>query len=209
MSHSNVHHLKHTALSFERIGGCVRGQRCGTSERVPSVNVMTLQTVPHATILRCMENAARRYRLMIAELLSRRVPLVYPESANGCYLSITTGSGIHVWTISREVANEAGINPSTLRETGALHQRCIEDKHMPHAPVRVEWQPTHAADVELRPLLDADGRVEHVFVRLAKGRFPHARYQLATYVMVAGSGCFLDANARLIGACVTGWACAE
>jgi hypothetical protein len=149
-----------------------------------------------------------RYRHMLSDFIAQRMPLVCRESANGRYLSIATDSGIQVLTVSRNVAIEAGIYPRTPSETGTRHPRCIEEKHMPHV-LRVQWQPTHAADVELRPLFDANGRVEHVFVRLAKGRYPHAQYRLATFVVVAGSGCFLDSNARLIGACVTGWACAE
>ncbi len=179
---------------------------------MPFANDVTLQTVPHATILRCMENVARRYRLVIAELHARRVPLICRESANGRYVQIITGTGISVATLSRDIAIEAGIIRRALSEIDAGRQRYTEEKHMPSALKPVHWQPTHAADIDLRPLLDANGRVDHVFVRLAAGRYPPQRthYRLATYTVVSGTSCFLDpATARLIDGRVTGWVRAE
>ena len=177
------------------------------SERVPFGNDVILQTVRHATILRCMENVARRYRLMIAELLSQRVPLVCRESANGRYVSITTVSGVHVLTVSREVARSIGIGPHRLSSNqqpiASPRERCItpyQEARMPSIePVR--WAHPDTASDALKPLLDErGGTVENLIVqRWCNPHFPprhRERYVMAEYVIRNGTGVFVDAVRR-------------
>ncbi|RQP98065.1 hypothetical protein [Burkholderia stagnalis] len=154
-----------------------------------------------------MENVASRVRLMIAELVSHRVPLVYRESINGRFVSITTGSGVPVLTLSREVAVEAGISPHILRPTPKVNrplpaidsrgERCISRQEVCMPSIQpIQWDHPGTAPAILKPLLERGGGVvENVIVRLSRDqRFPirGARYRLAKYALVGEVPFWID-----------------
>ena len=158
-----------------------------------------------------MNDVASRCRRMIAELVSRRMPLIYRESINGHFVSITTGSGVHVLTVSREVARSIGIGPHSLsskqqperQRIASPRERCIthhQEARMPSIET-VRWaQPDTASDAR-KPLLErGGGRVENVSVqRWCNPHLPprhRERYVMAEYVIRNGVGVFVDAVSR-------------
>ncbi|MBF4014835.1 hypothetical protein ISI02_24630 [Burkholderia pseudomallei] len=143
---------------------------------------------------------------MIAELISQRVPLIDRESINGHFVSITTGSGFHVLTVSREVARSIGIGPHSLsskqQPIASPRVRCIthhQEARMPSIE-SVRWAHPDTAPVALKPLLERDGAVENLIVqRWCNPRYPprhRERYVMAEYVVRNGAGIFVDAVSR-------------
>ncbi|AYE29323.1 hypothetical protein CNX72_19810 [Burkholderia pseudomallei] len=154
-----------------------------------------------------MKDVVSRYRHMLSELIAQRVPLVCRESANGRYVSITTVSGVHVLTVSREVARSIGIGPHRLsskqQPIASPRERCItphQEARMPSIePVR--WAHPDTASDALKPLLErGGGRVENVIVqRWCNPHFPprhRERYVMAEYVLLNGAGVFIDTVSR-------------
>ena len=157
-----------------------------------------------------MNDVVTRYRRMIAELISQRVPLIYRESINGHFVSITTGSGVHVLTVSREVARSIGIGPHSLSSKQQQElppiaspcERCIthhQEARMPSIePIR--WAHPDTAPDALKPLLERGGAVENLIVqRWCNPRYPprhRERYVMAEYVVRNGTGVFVDAVSR-------------
>ena len=159
-------------------------------------------------ILLRMENVASRYRRVIEELLSRRVPLVYRESINGELISIVSATGVPVLTLSRAIAVEAGIMPPGIsaeptlmryqpqsidsrRESGADRQEVPMPSVQP-----IEWEHPGTARTALKVLLERGGAVENVIVRLSRDqRFPRhgPRYRLARFALIGDVPFWLDA----------------
>ena len=160
-----------------------------------------------------MNDVVSRYRHMLSELIAQRVPLVCRESANGRYVSITTVSGVHVLTVSREVARSIGIGPHSLsskqqpeRQHIALpRERCIthhQEARM-HSIEPVRWVHPDKAPDALKPLLDErGGTVENLIVqRWCNPHYPprhRERYVMAEYVIRNGAGVFVDAVSRRV-----------
>ncbi|KGC58669.1 hypothetical protein [Burkholderia pseudomallei] len=170
-----------------------------------------------------MDDLAIRYRAMLAELSQRGVRLVYRESINSRYVSITTGSGVSVLTVSRKVAIEAGISPHSLspkpgparqpRATDARRERYTSHQEMCMPSIEpVQWQPPHEAVAALKPLLARNKVVENIIVRLSRDkRFPirGARYRVARFALIGEVPFWIDAVSQRPLYSVTGFRLAE
>lgn len=160
-----------------------------------------------------MNDLSVRCRRVIAELVSRRVPLVYLESINGHFVSIVTVSGAAVLTLSRTMAIRAGIGPDSgfftshlKRQPRAIEcrpaERCTTHQEVCMPSIEpVRWAHPDTAPVALKPLLECGGgRVENVIVqRWCNPHFPprhRERYVMAEYVIRNGTGVFVDAVSR-------------
>lgn len=161
---------------------------------------------------------------MLADLLSRRVPLVCYETWDGRYVHIATKGGVPVATLSRAVAIEVDISPHSLslkpgatrqpRATDARRERSVthQEVHMPISIKPVEWQPAHEAVAALKPLLARDKVVENIIVRLSRDkRFPirGPQYRVARFALIGEVPFWIDAVSQRPLYSVTGFRLAE
>ncbi|CAJ7344195.1 Uncharacterised protein [Burkholderia pseudomallei] len=62
-----------------------------------------------------MTNVATRYAHMLADLAKAGVSVTVTENRDGQLVSVSTSHGVHVFTVSREVAFEVGLLERTPR----------------------------------------------------------------------------------------------